>query len=73
MALPADVCMPSNQDFPDPFETSGRFSVDQIYWIRFLEIQMFFGTVRVGKKNQQKLSFIQWLCLTVLLLFSTKC
>lgn len=51
MFLPADVCMPNNQDFPDLFETSGRFSVDQIYWIHFLKIQMFFETVMVKKIN----------------------
>lgn len=43
--LPADVCMPNNQDFPDLFATSGRFSVDQTYWIHFLKIRTFFETV----------------------------
>lgn len=54
MFLPADVCMPNNQDFPDLFETSGRFSVDQIYWIHFLEIPMFFETVIEKQTSKQK-------------------
>lgn len=65
MVLPADVCMPSDPDFPDPSETSGRFSVDQIYWIRFLKIQMFFETVKEKNKTNKTLSFIQLLCFTL--------
>lgn len=42
--------MPSNQDFPDLSETSGRFSVVQTYWTHFLAFQRFFETVIVKKK-----------------------
>lgn len=75
MVLPADVCMPNNQDFPDLFETFGRFSVDQIYWIHFLKIQMFFETVsQKTKQNQQKIIIRTVVVFhSVLLLFSTKC
>lgn len=65
MVLPAGVCMPSNQDFPDLFETFGKFSVDPIYWIHFLKIQMFFETVKKNtKKNKanKKISLIELLC-----------
>jgi len=50
MFLPADVCTPNDRDFPGLFETSDRFSVDQIYWIHFLKIRKFFETVTVKKK-----------------------
>lgn len=53
MFLPADVCMPNNQDSPDLSETSGRFSGDQIYWIHFLKIQKFFETVMIKKKKRK--------------------
>lgn len=42
--------MPNNLGFPDPFETSGRYFVDQIYWIHFLMFRKFFETVMVKKE-----------------------
>lgn len=51
MLLPAAVCMPNNQDFPDLVETSGRFSADQTYWTHFLMIQMSFETAMAKETN----------------------
>lgn len=72
MFLPADVCMPNNQDFPDLFETSGRFSVDQIYWIYFLKIQTFFETVMIKKKTPDTIIHTVSVLFAVLGFYSTK-